>query len=43
MSGRSLAKQRVNMWADREMLRDVLSRRTLWQTGLTEQLAIVLS
>ncbi|MFA9203311.1 MAG: hypothetical protein ACEQSD_04860 [Flavobacteriales bacterium] len=43
MSGRSLAKQPLNVWADREVLRDVASQRTLWQTGLTEQRAIVLS
>lgn len=36
------AKQQIDVWADREVLRYAVSRRTLRQTGLGEQLAVVL-
>lgn len=36
------AKQQIDVWADREVLRYAVSRRTLRQTGLAEQLASIL-
>lgn len=36
------AKQQIDVWADREVLRYAVSRRTLRHTGLAEQLAVVL-